>query len=90
MSTAPGGPANNEAAVSFDRDIKPLFRPMDIECMRSRNVFLLDYDYMKDNAQFILEMVGPDGSPRMPYGGPYWSQEALDLFQQWIDQGLQP
>jgi hypothetical protein len=92
MSTVPGGPSGDEAAVSFERDIKPLFRPMDIECMRSRNVFLIDYDYMKDpgNAQDVLDMLKPTGYPRMPYGGPYWSQESLDLFQEWIDQGRQP
>ena len=92
MSTKPGEPSGNEDVVSFESDIKPLFRPMDIECMRSRGVFLINYDYMKDpvNAQDVLDMLQPTGSPRMPFGGPYWSQDSLDLFQKWIDQGRQP
>ena len=92
MSTVPGGPLGDDGPISFEQHIKPLFRPMDIECMRSRNVFLIDYDYMKDpgNAQDVLDMLQPTGYPRMPFGGPYWSQESLNLFQQWIDQGRQP
>jgi len=92
MSAQSGGSPSNEDTISFAGDIVPLFRPMDIECMRSRGVFLINYDYMKDpgNAQDVLDMLQPDANPRMPYGGPYWSQESLGLFQKWIGQGRQP
>lgn len=83
---APGGP------VSFANDIVPLFRPMDVECMKARGVFLIAYDYMKQpgNANDVLAMLKPDADPRMPYGGPYWSDDAIALFQAWIDDGFQP
>lgn len=84
--TSPGG----QTKVSFEKDIKPLFRPMDVECMRSMGVFLLDYEYMKSSADYVLSKLKPDANPRMPYGGPYWSDAALELFQKWIDDGLQP
>jgi hypothetical protein len=92
MSGQLGETPSTEDTVSFARDITPLFRPMDVECMRSRGVFLINYDYMKDsgNAQDVLDMLQPSADPRMPYGGPYWSQDSLDLFQKWIDQGRQP
>lgn len=35
----------------------------------------------------------PDGSgrfPRMPDGGPFRSQEEIDVITQWIDEGCQP
>ena len=86
---AEGSPAGDQTKVSFEKDIKPLFRPMDVECMRSRGLFLLDYDSVKGMADSVLFMLGPDGSPRMPYGGPYWSQAALDLFKKWMDDGYE-
>jgi hypothetical protein len=83
--------------VSFANDILPLFRPMDIECMRGRGVFLADYAYMsaKDpngkllNAAKVLAYLTGDSPPRMPYGGPYWSAESIQLFQSWMDGGAQ-
>ncbi|HEY3824679.1 MAG TPA: hypothetical protein VGL82_08975 [Bryobacteraceae bacterium] len=89
----------NTSVVSFAADIVPLFRPMDIQCMRGRDpaVFLADYTYMsaKDsgvftNATTVLEYLKGDQTPRMPFGGPYWSDESLSLLQSWIDGGCQP
>lgn len=79
-------------AVSFAKQIVPLFRTIDVQCMRSRGVFLINYDYMKDpdNANMVLDMVSPDGDPRMPFGGPYWTDASIQLFQDWIKGGLQP
>jgi hypothetical protein len=78
-------------AVSFKNDIVPLFRPMDIQCMRAKNVFLIDYGYMSQsgNASMVLGYLKGTSTPRMPFGGPYWSPEAIQLFQDWIDGGYQ-
>src|SRR6266850_7509359 len=61
--------------VSFAKQIAPLFRTMDVQCMRARGVYLKDYEFMKvpDNANLVLDMLKPDAAPRMPYGGPYWT-----------------
>jgi hypothetical protein len=67
---------------------------MDIQCMRGRPtpVLLADYDYMKTpgNAEMVLGYLKGDSQPRMPFGGPYWNDDALQLFQDWINGGLQP
>jgi hypothetical protein len=94
----PNLPADLDAAVvSFGTDIVPLFRPMDIQCMKGRGVFLVDYNYMSaktngafSNAGLVLAYLEGDQTPRMPFGGPYWSGESLSLFQSWIDGGCQP
>jgi len=108
MPTLPTNPSNKAVpAVSFESDILPLFRPMDIQCMRGlsetaqkkpRAVFLADYGYMsaKDaagnftHAQAVLARLKDTGASRMPLGGPYWSDESIDLFQSWIDGGCKP
>ncbi len=89
---ATAGKAAAAAPVSFAKQIVPLFRTMDVQCMRSRGVFLINYDYMKDpdNANMVLSMLQPDAEPRMPYGGPYWTDASIQLFQDWINGGLQP
>ena len=95
MPNTPGQGA--PSSVSFEADILPLFRPMDIQCMRGRGVFLADYSYMSQseggqfaNAQNVLANLQATADPRMPFGGPYWSDESLQLFQSWINGGCKP
>ena len=80
--------------VSFAADIKPLFRDVDIDHMRSFGVNLDDYSYMSDpsNADAVLSTLTPTGNqpPSMPPGGPYWTQAQLALFAQWQQDGYQP
>jgi hypothetical protein len=80
--------------VSFAADIKPLFRPIDIEHMKRGKVELDDYKYMSKpaNANAVLATLSPrDGKPpSMPPGGPYWSAAQLALFAQWQKDGYQP
>ena len=103
MPKLPTNPATSTSTVSFATDIVPLFRPMDIQCMRGRDVFLADYAYMSmndgsgfPNAEQVLNYLrgkdagGDDVSPRMPFGGPYWSDESISLFQAWIAGKCQP
>jgi hypothetical protein len=80
------------SALSFGRDIRPLFRPVDIEHMSRVGVLLDDYTYMADptNAQAVLEYLNGTRGPRMPPGGPYWSDQQLKLFTQWMEQGYKP
>jgi hypothetical protein len=84
--------------VSFAADIKPLFRSVDIECMKDRDVKLDDYAYMSDpannyeHAQHVQAALSPHdgGPPYMPPGGPYWTPEQLALFAKWRSDGYQP
>lgn len=82
-------------AVSFATDIKPLFRPIEVQHMRVRQVLLDDFGYMSDptgdhqNATQVLAYL-TGTPPRMPPGGTYWSQAQLALYAQWMSDGFQP
>jgi hypothetical protein len=78
--------------VSFERDIRPLFRSLDIEHMEPMDVVLDDYGYMSDptNAQRVYDYLVGDQQPQMPIGGPYWNEEQLELFSKWMSGGYKP
>ena len=80
--------------VSFAKDIKPLFRAIDISHMKSFKVHLDDYTYMSnpDHANAVLSTLTHQNGeePSMPPGGPYWTPAQLALFAQWQQDGYQP
>ena len=61
--------------VSFARDIKPLFRAVDVSHMKRYKINLDDYTFMSnpDHAHKVLRTLSPheDDPPSMPPGGPY-------------------
>jgi hypothetical protein len=69
-------------AVSYERDIRPLFREKDVSSM-SKAFDLASYDDVRANADGILARVS-NGS--MPCDGS-WPQERVDLFRSWVDAG---
>jgi FtsP/CotA-like multicopper oxidase with cupredoxin domain len=79
--------------VSFEKDIRPLFRPVDVDHMNTYEVFLDNYTYMSDpsnnhgHAQAVEDTL-TDRS--MPPGGPYWSDEQLLLYKKWRSDGYLP
>jgi len=79
----------HEESPSFERDIRPLFREIDLDHMGPMGVALDDYEYMSDaaNAQSVYEYLTGEQEPRMPIGGPYWTQEQLDLYSRWLEVG---
>jgi len=80
--------------VSFARDIRPLFRDVDISHVERRGIRLDDYNFMSDpdNANKVLEALSPHESdqPSMPPGGGYWTADQLALFAQRQNDGYQP
>jgi hypothetical protein len=69
--------------VSFARDIRPLFRAVDILHMKAHGIELDDYTFMSDpdNADKVLRTLTNEGNPpAMPPGGPYWTADQLALF----------
>jgi hypothetical protein len=70
------------SSISFDADIKPLFREQDRDAMR-RAFDLWSYSEVVAHAESIEQRLG-DGS--MPCDGA-WPPEHVQLFQQWIAQG---
>jgi hypothetical protein len=90
-------------SVSFAGDVLHLFRPIDIQHMRLHQVLLDEYTYMSNaagddtfpdhaNARNVYDALSPKppNLPYMPPGGPYWSPQQLQLFNQWMTDGFQP
>jgi hypothetical protein len=74
-------------ALSFAKDIRPLFRDSpDVEAMKSFGLDLSSYDDVKANADAIYSRL-EDGS--MPCDDP-WPKEQVARFKQWMDDGMAP
>jgi hypothetical protein len=71
--------------VSFECDIRPLFRAEDAESM-SWAFDLASYEDVKEHAEAIHERLA-DGS--MPCDEP-WPDEQVRRFRGWIDAGMPP
>lgn len=69
--------------LSFERDIKPLFRAKDRDSMLTA-FDLFDYADVVENADAI---VGSLRSGQMPCDGA-WPEAQVDKLQQWIDTGM--
>ena len=74
--------AGNGGELSFERDIRPLFRTKDRDSMMEA-FDLFDYADVADNADAI---VGSLRSGQMPCDGP-WPDSQVDTLQEWIDAG---
>lgn len=81
-------------AGSFKTEILPLFRDEDIDCMSAFGVELDNYEWMSkpDHANNVYLRLTGDRQPRMPEGGPYWSEGQLKKLYDWInvDPKFQP
>jgi hypothetical protein len=71
------------AELSFERDIRPLFREEDVDAMS----FVFDlsaYDDVQDNADEIHARLA-EGT--MPCDAP-WPKEQVHRFRAWMDAGM--
>ena len=71
-----------QEAVSYERDIRPLFRERDVSSM-SMAFDLASYDDVRANADRILAKLSDES---MPCDGP-WPLERVELFRGWVDAG---
>lgn len=81
------------AAVSFARDILPLFTQADIDHMEEMGVLLNDHAYMSKpkNAEAVYDTLEAKTMPPTWGGGTGpWSDEQIALFKAWMDGGYQP
>lgn len=74
--------AGEGGTLSFERDIKPLFREKDHDSML-KAFDLFDYSDVAGHADAI---VGALRSGKMPCDGA-WPASQVETFQKWIDQG---
>lgn len=90
LETLLGGPEAEETEeeapeLSFDEDIRPLFREKDVEEMKEIADFdLSKYEDVRENAEAIHSYLA-DGS--MPCDGP-WPDDQVERFKLWMDQGM--
>jgi hypothetical protein len=74
-------------ALSFAKDIRPLFRDSpDVDTMKEFGLDLSSYDDVKAQAEGIHARL-EDGS--MPCDEA-WPQTQITKFKQWIDEGMAP
>jgi hypothetical protein len=74
-----------EQEVSFERDIRPLWRERDVKSM----AFAFDlssYNDVRNNAEAIYDRLA---SGTMPCDGA-WPADDVNRFRAWIDGGSQP
>jgi hypothetical protein len=71
--------------MSFERDIKPLFRPSDRESMRS-SFDLWAYEDVKDHADDIVRVLE---NGIMPCDGA-WPEDQVGTLKAWVEAGTPP
>jgi NADPH-dependent 2,4-dienoyl-CoA reductase/sulfur reductase-like enzyme len=88
LETLVGGeeeaPAGEGPELSWEEDIRSLFREKDVSEMQDiADLDLSDYETVRDNAEAIYGRLD-DGT--MPCDGP-WPEEQVRTFRRWVDQG---
>jgi hypothetical protein len=74
-------------ALSFAADIRPLFRDApDVNAMKRFGLDLSSYTDVKAKAQSIYAVLA---NGTMPCDGA-WPKERVELFKQWMDEGMAP
>jgi len=74
-----------EDAVSFARNIQPLFRVKDINAMKGRFDLSKFDDVVTHADSILLRLKAGD----MPCDGR-WPAEQVSLFEKWIEEGKNP
>ncbi len=71
--------------LSFARDIRPLFRDLDIQSMQSA-FDLASYEDVRTNGEPIYTVLA---AGQMPCDGA-WAEEDVQRFRSWLDAGALP
>ena len=77
-----------QAPVSFTNDIMPLFKQFQGPMMWRFN--LTNYEAVVANAQTIYTRISSAGSPMPPPPFDPLTQEQIQMFQDWMNQGCPP
>ena len=76
-------------ALSFERDIRPMFTQMDVDHM-SAMIDLSDRDSVFGSADAIYSTVASGTMPPPSSGEPRWTAQMCEKFRQWTEQGGMP
>jgi hypothetical protein len=77
-----------QAPVSFANDIMPLFKQFQEPMMWRFD--LTNYEAMVANAQTVYNRISSAGSPMPPPPFDPLTQEQIQMFQDWMNQGCPP
>lgn len=78
----------NENALSFERDIRPMFTDLDVDHMKDFDIDLSSAADVKTNAEAIYTVVTDGSMPPPRSREARWSTEMCERFKRWIDQGF--
>ena len=76
-------------ALSFAKDIRPMFTDVDVSHMKPLGIDLSNKDDVQASADDIYKVVS-DGSMPPPNTGERWTQEMCARFKQWQTDGCPP
>ena len=81
---------SDQAALSFSKDVRPLFTDMDVEHMKPAGIDLSNRDSVAAHADAIYHTVSTGSMPPSSSGEARWSAAACDTFKRWQAQGCPP
>lgn len=81
---------NQQDALSFSKDIRPLFTDMDVEHMKPGGMDLSDRDSVVAHADAIYRTVADGSMPPSSSGEARWSEAQCETFKRWQAQGCPP
>lgn len=76
-------------ALSFAKDIRPMFTDIDVAHMKKAKLDLSDRDDVAKHADAIYKTVS-EGSMPPPASGERWTAEMCQRFKQWQTEGCPP
>jgi hypothetical protein len=72
-------------ALSYAKDIRPMIRQKDIDCMKDNGPF--DLSNIKDVRAHAKRIYQRLSAKEMPQDGP-WTDDKIARFKQWMDEGM--
>ncbi len=79
-----------DQALSFSKDIRPMFTDLDVEHMRPFGMDLSQYDDVKAHAGAIYSVVVNGAMPPSSSGEARWTPEQCERFKAWQTQNCPP
>jgi hypothetical protein len=78
---------SDQTAVSFAKDIRPLFTDLDVAHMKRAGMDLSSHDDVTAHADAIYQTVSSGSMPPPSAGEPRWTEDMCALFKRWQTQG---
>ena len=80
----------DEPALSFVKDIRPMFTDMDVAHMKPAGIDLSSKESVQANAEAIYASVSRGTMPPSSSGEARWTPEMCERFKRWQAQGFPP